>query len=151
MTRFVSFAALGLLGGCAPQSTAYLLECPGSQVFEWSQRSARGLTTLYYRIDEERGAIYGRAENGRFTSACRAACERIEFGVDTISWIDARRDEQGRITRIDSALTRSTGELTIRTETRQAGDLGALETLRGLGNFHCRAVERVPPAAIAPA
>lgn len=139
------------LAACTTQHVSYLLECRGSQNFEWPGTSAHSLTTVYYRIDESRRVIFGQTPNGRFYNVCRTNCTQVEFSPDAISWTDTSDDGEGRTTRINSHLARNSGELTIRTDSVQRTERGLETMLHGESFFHCRKAERVQAiAALAP-
>ncbi len=145
-----STSGLALAGGCAPETTAYLLECAGSQTFTWSRTQARNLTTQYYRIDEAQQTIFATNTPGHFDHVCRSSCAELSFEPDAITWTDIGTDAAGRTTRVSSRLARASGELTIRTQSSSPGPFGPEQTLDGEGTFHCHKIDAIPPIPGAP-
>ncbi|TYC86241.1 hypothetical protein [Novosphingobium sp. BW1] len=143
MKRCIAWGLLALTA-CSSGREAYLLECRGTQDFEWDQTRAVGFMTLYFRIDQERRAIYGQSPSGQFDNVCRASCAQLQFGKDAIVWTDTTSDEEGADTRIVSRLDRTSGELHIRTVSQRTDITGPHETLHGDGLFHCREMTSAP-------
>ncbi|MCJ2182098.1 hypothetical protein MTR62_05185 [Novosphingobium sp. 1949] len=147
MTKALTLPGLAaLLGACTPGPAAYILECNGTQTFDWGGQSATSMTTLYYRIDEQRAAIFGQKPGGQMDNVCRSSCADMQFTPATIAWTDVSEDGEGHSTRIATRLERASGELTIRTESHQDGASGSETTLEGSGFFHCHTVPTIPQA-----